>query len=282
MRYSIMRRDASAPAAVGSLLFGGGAPGSINQCRLAIPRTGTPGSIVSIGNEDFTVEFFARCTTGNATGVVTATTDVTWQYCNIIIDGDTGFRPRGWGFGIGEGRFCFGLDTDVGARTIGGGSSGTDWRNNTWVHVAGERRRSDGLMRLYVNGIMTDSSDGPDGDLSYAGGTPVAQCGPSGNLDCGYSDTVIAVGVEKADLDHATYPGYFGHFAEFRICNVLRYGGSNFTPPTTQFTPGAGTLALYHFGEGSGTNAFDSSGNAITAQLRVGATGPAWSALSPF
>ena len=79
--------------------------------------------------------------------------------------------------------------------------------------------------------------------------------------------------------------GLTGYIDEARISNTVRYTG-NFTPPR-RFVTDANTVALYHFDDGTGTSATDSSGNANTGTLMNGASnspaadgttnGPIWS-----
>jgi hypothetical protein len=73
-------------------------------------------------------------------------------------------------------------------------------------------------------------------------------------------------------------PQLNGMIDEFRISNVVRYTG-NFTP-TVPFSPDANTVSLYHFNEGSGYIAYDTSGNGYNAELgnstSAASTDPTW------
>lgn len=62
---------------------------------------------------------------------------------------------------------------------------------------------------------------------------------------------------------------YRGAIDEVRVSNVARYT-SNFSPPGDPFTLDSNTIALYHFDEGSGTSAADSSGNGFDLTLNGG------------
>jgi hypothetical protein len=68
--------------------------------------------------------------------------------------------------------------------------------------------------------------------------------------------------------------GFIGTIDEARFSTTVRYT-SNFTPPTAPFSIDASTLALYHFDEGSGTTAYDSSGNNLNLGLE-GSPLPVW------
>ncbi len=92
-----------------------------------------------------------------------------------------------------------------------------------------------------------------------------------------YVDGILQ-GSKSAQYMNSTFPltigssgvsNYFdGTIDEVRISKVARYTG-NFKPEP-RFTPDADTIALYHFDEGSGATAFDSSENKHHAKI-VGA-----------
>jgi hypothetical protein len=104
----------------------------------------------------------------------------------------------------------------------------------SWTHLA--LVRNGGTISLYINGVAQT--------LSSSGDIPIT---PSGNFYVGGNPN----GQE-----------YFnGTIDEARFSNAARYT-SNFTVPQSPFTTDANTVALYHFDEGSGSTAHDSSGNA--------------------
>lgn len=93
------------------------------------------------------------------------------------------------------------------------------------------------------------------------------------------------IGAEKHDAG-PEYPPYAGYLDEVRVSRVIRYMAS-FTPPVSPFSPDANTAALYHFDEGQGELAADSSGapgGPSDGLLEVGGSpeGPAWSSETPF
>ena len=55
---------------------------------------------------------------------------------------------------------------------------------------------------------------------------------------------------------------------ELRLSDTIRYAG-NFTPPTEDFVPDGNTLGLWHFDEGEGTVANDSSGHNNTGTINA-------------
>jgi cysteine-rich repeat protein len=120
--------------------------------------------------------------------------------------------------------------------------------NNAWHHVAGCRtiNGSQVTYTVYFDGQPAGSVTGSTSaiaaaSLPYIGGVAYVQDGLSGSID------------------------------ELRISNTLRYVGA-FTPER-RFSADASTIALFHFDEGSGTTATDSSANALTATL----VGTSWS-----
>ena len=152
-------------------------------------------------------------------------------------------------------------------------------RWHAWHHVAVQRRRSDGWLWLYVDGVLDGQVDGPDGDVSYPDdGVPQRGC-PGG--PCDYSDPFLVLGAEK----HG-YPGisYAGWLDEVRVSTVLRYEGERITVPRAPFVADVHTAGLYHFDEGDGAIAIDDSGNATHGEIRYGGdpAGPERSSESPF
>jgi hypothetical protein len=87
---------------------------------------------------------------------------------------------------------------------------------------------------------------------AYLDGTLVGWCGPTQCMPYAGWETVLAA---------AGYVGYgeffHGQIDEVRISKVPRYNGS-FTPER-YFTPDGDTVGLWHFDEGSGNVAYDSS-----------------------
>ncbi|MBL9021381.1 MAG: hypothetical protein JNL21_04245 [Myxococcales bacterium] len=104
-------------------------------------------------------------------------------------------------------------------------------------------------------------------------------------------ETTTAIGLvggiaaEKHDAGPA-YPSFAGTIDELRLSRVVRYAGP-FTPVPSPFVSDPDTVALYHFDEGAGSVAFDSSGfpgGPSDGVLNVGGTpqGPVWSNETPF
>lgn len=127
--------------------------------------------------------------------------------------------------------------------------------NDGWHHVALQRRRNDGRLWMFVDGMLEAETVGPGGDVSYPDdGVPGPYCGGP----CTNSDPFLVVGAEKHDAGTA-YPSFSGWVDELRLSRVLRYSAS-FVRPSAPFSPDADTAALYHFDEAQGDHVGDSSG----------------------
>lgn len=268
-----------------SLRFYGNGRNDIDRVKIRIddPATTAAGPPVDVGATDFTIEFWLRgLRTDNRAAAISCGQNYRWIDGNIVFDRDRYEQGRNFGISLGAGRIVFGV-TGSTPRTICGS---TDVLDGQWHHVAVQRRRSDGWLWLYVDGVVEAQADGPDGDMSYPDdGVPRSYCGPSSNQPCTNSDPFIVIGAEKHDAV-APNTGFNGYFDELRISRALRYGGS-FARPGAPFATDAQTVGLYHFDEGTGSNANDTSGAAggpSDGVLRSGGSpaGPVWTTQSPF
>lgn len=270
-------------AAQSSLRFHGNGTGDVDRVKIRIddPATALPGPPADLGAADFTIEFFLRGTAAeNGAPAVACGAGIDWIYGNIVFDRDRYNQDRKFGLSVAGGVVAFGVSGDgTGDFTICGA---TDVLDGAWHHVAAQRRRSDGRLSLYVDGLLDAEADGPLGDVSYPDdGVPGDFCGGP----CVGSDPFIVLGAEKHDAGPA-YPSFSGHLDELRLSSSLRYAGP-FAPPAVPFTPDAATAALYHFDEGSGNAVGDSSGAAggpSDGERRFGGSpaGPEWSSETPF
>jgi len=268
-----------------ALRFYGNGTNDIDRVKIAVddPATISPGPPVDVGSTDFTLEFWVRGNRAdNLAGGIGCGNNINWIYGNVVVDRDRFSQGRSFGISFGAGRVAFGVRLS-GSRTICGSS---DVLDGSWHHVAVQRRRSNGWLWLYVDGALEAQADGPDGDLSYPdNGVPAYQCGPGGSQQCIYSDPFIVLGAEKHDVG-PNFPAYNGFFDELRVSRVLRYSG-NFARPTGPFATDVNTVGLYHFDEGQGTIAYDTSaaaGGPSNGTLRYGGNpaGPVWTTQSPF
>lgn len=126
--------------------------------------------------------------------------------------------------------------------------------NGTWYHIAAVYEPSTGEKRIYIDGTLDASV------TAYTAGTLIGHTGVT-------RYPFIGTGSEADTYDGTQGPtSYFhGKIDEFRISNTVRYT-SDFTAPTTEFSPDANTVVLYHFNEGSGTTI----NNASIAYYSVG------------
>lgn len=260
-----------------SVRFFGTAADGIDRVLIPVgTQSGAPGPATDVGAEDFTIEFWMRTADANASPAPTCnTTGYDWIRGAIIFDRDRlGAGGRDFGVAINAGRIAFGLENGSGQQFQVCSSRMVN--DGAWHHVAVQRRRSDGWLWLYVDGIQQVSQDGPDGDLSLP---DVPAYDPR--------EPYISLGAEKYDLVNI---GYRGWLDELRLSTVLRYptstslvGAPSFVP-MGPFLPDESTAGLYHFDEGVGVIARDASASATDAQLRVGGSPPVpqWSPETPF
>jgi hypothetical protein len=136
--------------------------------------------------------------------------------------------------------------------------TGTKVTINTWHQIAVVS--SGGTATLYLDGHSIGSTT-----LSN---TPSALGGGSGTTDDWLGKS-----------EFASDPTFSGYMDEFRISDDARYT-TNYTPPSSPFTPDANTNVLYHFDDGSGQTITDASGNGnngvLGATTAVESTDPTW------
>ncbi len=249
LALSFAALDALAPAAIfgaSSLRFHGNGTGDIDRVRIPVdnPADANPGPPADVGAADFTIEFWMKAAAADNTGgAVACGPNVNWKNGNVVIDRDRSGVDRNFSVSIGGGKIVFGLSGDgTGDRTVCGASNVLDQQ---WHHVAVERRRSDGWMWLFVDGVLEAQADGPDGDVSY----------PDNAVAASPNDPFLVLGAEKFDTGAA----YDGLLDELRVSSTLRYAGE-FSRPRGPFAPDADTAALYHLDEAAGDAVGDSSG----------------------
>ena len=266
-----------------SLGFNGSGSGDVDRVKIRVddPADALPGGPVDVGAGDFTIEFWMKATAGNNPApAVSCGANAAWLNGNVVIDRDRFNQDRKFGVSIAGGTIVFGVSGQAtGDRTICGTTSVVDGQ---WHHVAVQRRRSDGFLWLFVDGVLQASADGPDGDVSYPDdGIPGNFCsGP-----CTNSDPFLVLGAEKHDGGPA-FGSFRGNLDELRISDMTRYA-SSFGRPRAPFIADAATVALYHFDEGSGARANDVSGapgGPVHGDIRRAtlASAPTWSTDTPF
>ncbi|MEW6179122.1 MAG: LamG domain-containing protein [Chloroflexota bacterium] len=217
-----------------SLRFFGTGSGDIDRVKIPLDN---PHRSVDVG-DDFTIEFWLKAVPGSNTsaGCQESTSQDTWTNGNIILDRDIfGDGDYGdYGVSLAGGRIAFGVAVGSSRRTICGTS---DLRDGQWHHIAITRQNSSGQMRIFVNGQLQKSQNGPIGNLSYRDGRGTFYSN---------SDPYLVIAAEKHDYDPGTYPSFTGWIDELRISSIIRYT-SSFTPPAQPFTADSATVTLYHF-----------------------------------
>jgi hypothetical protein len=252
--------------------------------RVKVPML--PASAANVGAGDFTVELWLRASAAeNPNPARTCGPGVAWIEGNILIDRDRFGQRRKYGVSLLGGRIAFGVSSDTGEHTLCGQR---DVRDLAWHHVAVQRRASDGMMWIWIDGALDASgppADGPASDVSYpAGAAPASSCSPdggSGFSSCESSDPFLVFGAEKHGYDGINFSGWLD---EIRLSRSLRYSAA-FTRPPAAFAPDADTAALWHFDEAQGSVTADASGGGSTGQIFFGGAapaGPEWSSESPF
>ncbi len=249
-------------------VFGNGA-GDIDRVKVKIDSPARP---ADVGATDFTLEWWMRAVPGeNASDDVTCDANDGWVTGNILFDRDVyGSGEHGdFGVSLTGGRIAFGVSVGSSGNTICGTTSVTD---DVWHHVAVTRRRSDGRLRIYVDGVLDAEGSGNVGsnrDVSYQDNRATTHP---------LSDPYLVIGAEKHDAG-AAYPSYHGWIDEVRLSTIQRYTGTAFTRPFSLFSSDGSTAALYHLDEGTGDAVTDSSGGGSHGVRRYGGApaGPEWS-----
>lgn len=188
--------------------FFGTGTGQIDRIKIPIVSN----MAMNVG-EDFTIDFWIRAAYVNNAGVVyPGMNGDGWITGNVIFDRDVYGGGDYGDFGISIGRdgtncvVAFGLHNGTTGETIVGTNNVGDFR---WHHVAVTRAASDGLMQIFVDGVLDASAYGPTGNISYRVGRATAF--PN-------SDPYIVLGAEKHDAG-SEYPSFYGTLDELRIWN---------------------------------------------------------------
>lgn len=279
----------AASADATSLRFHGFGDQSVDRVMIAVDDPldpgDEPGPPVDVGASDFTIEFWIRgLLSENPSTAVPCGTGDGWIYGNMVFDRDRA-EPGGrdWGVSLSEGRVAFGVTNRAfQSNTLCGFTNVLD---GDWHHVAVQRRESDGILWIWVDGSLDGTDWGPVGDVSYPGDEAPGGTNCGGG-PCLASDPYLVIGAEKHDAGSG-FPSFSGWIDEVRVSNVARYL-QPFLRPTTPFTPDASTAALYHFDEGAGDTLADASGapgGPSPGVRHFGGTpvaGPEWSAQTPF
>lgn len=270
MPIFVLRKGAPAqvPAPiVGSLRFFGNNNGNGTTAIDRVTIVADGAQPVNVGGTDFTYDFWLMTAAGNNAGDFLVGANYSWPSGNIVIDRDRFGLGRAYGISLSQGRVTFGVKNGSDAvRTIRGT---TDIRTGTWRYIRVQRRFSDGVMWVFIDGTLEAQATGPTGTLSCP--------------DDDVPNSQLCLGAEKHDADLSGSPSYFGWMSQLRVSNSIRSTG-NFTRPSSAHTVDANTVALYNFATGSGNAIVDENGNQSPGVRQVGGAnnGPQWSVLNPF
>jgi hypothetical protein len=234
-----------------------------NAGYFTIPRTGA--ADIGADNTDFAVRIWLRPNATDSANNRTAGTfgeGANYQGTerNIFWDSDDQNEQRGFLAGLASGVLYFSVNTTNGAYTLVGT---TDLRDGQWHFIVLER--DDNVLSIYVDGDREDTVSGPQGNVDYIGS------GTNGDPH------LHVVGKEKLGVTG----GFDGDIGQVEIANVIRCGGATCTVPNAPLEADANTVGLFHFDEGTGTNADDASSLDNDATLR-GSPVPSWSTDDPF
>jgi hypothetical protein len=238
-----------------SFRFSGSGGGVTGRLHLLVddPLIPWPGPDVDVGSGDFTIEWFMKAhLANNQSEEIACGKNSDWIYGNVLLDRD---RPsadeRKLGVSLAGGRLVFGVtgisDGSVPkSLTICGQSLVADGQ---WHHVAIQRRWIDGMLWLFVDGILEAWGQGPAGDIDY----------PDGAFTPDPGEQYLLIGASRRDADNR-FLSYNGWLDELRVSSNLRYPWKRFETPAEILTVDQWTIALYRFDEGYGRTAYDSAG----------------------
>ncbi|PWT90576.1 MAG: hypothetical protein C5B54_06915, partial [Acidobacteria bacterium] len=250
------------------LRFHGNGTNDIDRVKIQIddPANSNAGPRADVGSADFTIEFWMRASAAeNTAAAVACGNNQNWILGNVILDRDRLNQDRKYGLSVAGGKLVFGVSGEgTGDLTICGATNVLDDR---WHEVAIERRRSDGQMWIFVDGVVDATQTGPGGDVSY----------PDNAIATDPNDPFLVIGAEKYDA----HPAYSGWIDELQISTILGYTTSSTVIHRTFFAD-ANTASLYHFDDGSGDVITDATGR-LNASRSFGGipAGPEWDTERP-
>ena len=136
----------------------------------------------------------------------------------------------------------------------------TELSTGQWYHVVAQTYTDAGARYadIFLDGILEGSTS-----ASYPGSQKNLKATNSA-LTIGTALSWIASTTSGSNL---ALKMFAGRIDEFRLSSTQRYG-STATIPVTEYTPDSDTVLLYHFNDGSGSTATDSSGNGKDMTLR--------------
>jgi hypothetical protein len=261
------------PPAHFMLRFYGNGWGDFDRVKILVDDPENGSLPIDVGKTDFTIEWWMKTIPSDNTSHACTPEGGDWMDGNVILDRDVpGDGDYGeYGVSLMDGRIAFGVHNGSAGQTLCGNTPIDD---NQWHHVALTRYYEDGLMQIYIDGVLDAEVVGPIGDISYRDGRTMQD--PD-------QDPYLVIGARKLDQGLA----YSGWIDEMQFSNLIRYDDT-FDLPSTPFVSDGNTLALYHFNTGYGNQILDLSGaaNGPSNGIRIYGgnplNGPEWEVSSLF
>lgn len=225
---------------------------------------------VNVGGGDFTLEWFMKSYAGeNRESRQACGDNQNWITGSVVFDlGSSEAEGASLGVSLSNGRLMVGAGEASGGNLTLCGSQRIG--DGTWHHAAVQRRASDGLIWLYVDGELDAYGIGPAGDIS------VHTRAEPGEIQTNN----LIIGSNRRDRAEGFY-SYSGWLDEIRFSSGLRYPAAGFEAPGSKLPVDGMTTALFRLDEGRGSvieNA--ASPESITSQGVIrsipGYKGPEW------
>lgn len=241
--------------------------------QVAFPRMLSSGgawdqpTAINVGAGDFTLELFIQLHVDEHSILISGIADV--RESHIALDMDI--------WGRAEGFVPLGLAIDgSGNLVLGSGFAAQSWAT-TWGttnvgdglkhHVAFQRRQSDGLVEVFIDGALEYNFTGPTSDLSYPTGVDPSTLDPNQN-----NSEDIVLFTEKHAI--GTDAGLRGKISSFRVSDARRYPTGGFTPPADPMPNDASAVGVWEMNDGSGATVAAVTGPA--GAIESGTNGPQW------
>jgi hypothetical protein len=198
-----------------ALRFHGNSAPGVDRVRIPLG----PSTPADVGASDFTLEFWLKgLAAENTAPAIECGANANWRLGNIVFDRDRVTPGGRFGLSVAGGRIAFGVSTLTEDITL---CSLSEILDDEWHHVAVERRRADGLIAIFVDGLLETQQEGPRGNISFRSVSPGEFCG-----DPCLTDPFLYMGGDKQGVG----PEFSGGLDEVRISTILRYLG-RFEPP---------------------------------------------------
>ena len=261
------------PPAGFALRFFGNGWGDFDRLKILIDDPVNGDMAADVGSTDFTLEWWMKVQGGDNNSPTCIPGGEGWMAGNIIFDRDvSGQGDYGeYGVSLTGSTIAFGVNNGVDSVTLCGTLAVVDGK---WHHVALTRSLSDGVLRIFIDGVLDAEAVGPGGDISYRDGRT------SSDPD---QDPYLVIGARKSDSGLA----YNGYLDEIRISNSIRYS-TTFQPFLAPFESDENSVGIYHLDEGFGNaisdNSASLSGPSDAFRLYGGdpSNGPEWEVSTLF